>query len=91
MKLVKTGRNFELEGEKLAKILNVQRPNLYAQRTFQADFEALPEVQIEFMIARWKSLSVYYPTQVEFIELVSIFPSKIAIAQDWFLLVKKVA
>ena len=58
MKLVINGRNFELEGEKLAKILNAQRPDLYAQRTFQADFEALPGIQIELTIPRWKALDV---------------------------------
>ena len=64
---------------------------LYAYHNFGDDFEALPEVQIELMIARWKSLDVYYPTQVEFLDLDVIFPSKTVISQEWFLLVKKVA
>ena len=64
---------------------------LNASRHFGGDFEALPEVPIELMIARWKALSVYYPTQVEFFNLDVIFHSKTAIAQDWFLLVQKVA
>ena len=50
--------------------------NLYAYHIFGADFEALPEVQIELMIAHLKALSVYYPTQVEFLYLDVIFPSK---------------
>ena len=63
---------------------------LNASRHFGADFEALTEVQIRLMIARWKYLYVYYPTQVEFLDLDVIFPSKTAISQDWFLLVQKV-
>ena len=39
---------------------------LYASCHFGADFEALHEVQIELMIARWKYEDVYIPTQVEF-------------------------
>ena len=31
---------------------------LYALRHFGADFEALPKVKIELMIARWKSLPI---------------------------------
>ena len=46
--------------------------NLHASRHFQAQFEAPPEVKIELMIARWKSQPIYFPTQVEFIDLVSI-------------------
>ena len=64
---------------------------LNASRHFEPVFEALPEVQIELMIARWKALSIYYPTQVEFLDLDVIFPSKTSISQDWFLLVQKVA
>ena len=60
--------------------------NLYAQH----NFEALPEVQIELMIARWKSLPIYFPTQVEFLDLDVIFPSKNSISQD-FMWVQKVA
>ncbi len=41
--------------------------------------------------ACWKGLDVYFPTQVEFLNLVSICPSKMAISQDCFLCVKKVA
>ena len=67
-----------------AQKLNVSRP-------FDLIFEALPEVQIELMIARWKSLDVYYPTQVELLDFDVIFPSKTSISQDWFLLVQKVA
>ena len=36
---------------------------------FEADFEVAPDIQIELMIARWKSLDVGYPTQVEFLNL----------------------
>ena len=64
---------------------------LNALRHFEPVFEALPEVQIELMIARWKALDVYYPTQVEFLDLDVICPSKTAISQDWLLLVQKVA
>ena len=62
-----------------------------ALRHFEPIFEALSEVQIELMIALWKALSVYYQTQVEFLDLDVIFPFKIAISKDWFLLVQKVA
>ena len=55
---------------------------LNASCHFEPVFEALPEVQIDLMIAHWKSLSVYYPTQVEFFDLDVIFPSKTAISQD---------
>ena len=62
--MVKNGRIAELSSEKQAKILYAPRQNLYASRHFGADFEALPEVQIEPKIAHWKSLPVYFPTQV---------------------------
>ena len=58
---------------------------------FEPIFWALPEAKIDLMIARWKTLSVCYPTQVEFFNLEFIFSSKTAISQDWFLLVQKVA
>ena len=58
---------------------------------FEPDFGALPEVQIDLMIARWKALSIFYPTQFPFLDLDVICPSKTAISQDWFLLVQKVA
>ena len=64
---------------------------LNASHQFGPIFEALPEVQIELMIARWKALSVYYPTQLEFFDLDVIYPFKNSISQDWFLLVQKVA
>ena len=64
---------------------------LNASRHFEHVFEALNEVQIELMIARWKSLSVYYPTLVEFLDWDVIFPSKTSISQNWYLCVKKVA
>ena len=64
---------------------------LNASRHFGGDFEALKKFKIECMIARWKSLDVCYPTQVEFLNLDFICPSKTAISQDWFLLVQKVA
>lgn len=56
MKLVITGRIPELEDENWIKNLYAQRPDLYAQRTFQANFEALPGIQIELTIARWKGI-----------------------------------
>ena len=64
---------------------------LYAQRYFGPIFGGLPEVKIELMIARWKSLDFYYPTQVQFSNLELIFPSKTSFSQDYFLLVQKVA
>ena len=64
---------------------------LNASHHFEPVFEALPEVQIELMIARWKSLPVYFPTQVEVLNLDVIYPSKNLISQDWFLCVQKVA
>ena len=64
---------------------------LYASCHFGPIFGALPEVQIDLMIARWKALDFCYPTQVKIFNFDVIFPSKIAISQDWFLLVQKVA
>ena len=55
---------------------------LNASRNFGPILGALPEVQIELMIARWKALDVCYPTQVEFFNLDVICPSKTAISQD---------
>ena len=64
---------------------------LYAPCYFGPIFKALPEVKIELIIARWKSMDVCYPTQVEFSNLEVIFPSKTSFSQDYFLLVQKVA
>ena len=61
---------------------------LYASLHFGSDFKALIEVKIEPEIAIWKALPVYFPTQVEFLDLVSICPSKCPISQDCFLCVK---
>ena len=36
---------------------------------FQADFEVSPDIQIELIIARWKALDVYFPTEVEIMNL----------------------
>ena len=58
---------------------------------FEPIFGALLEFKIELMIAHWKALSVFYPTQVELFNLEFIFPSKTTISQDWFLLVQKVS
>ncbi len=60
-------------------------------RYFGADLEVLPCVQMRQKRACWKGWDVYFPTQVEFLNLVIICPSKIAISQDCFLCVKKVA
>ena len=54
-------------------------------------FGALACGQIEQKWSCWKGLWVYFPTQLEFLNLVVIFPSKIAISQDCFLCVKNVA
>ena len=61
---------------------------LYALRHFGADFEALLEVQFEPKIARWKSLPVRFLAHVEFLDLVSIFPSISQISEDCFLCLK---
>ena len=45
------------------------RQFLCASRHFETKFEALPEVQIEPKCACWKALPVYFPTQVEFLNL----------------------
>jgi len=45
--MVKTGQIAELNTVKQAKILYASCQNLYALRHFGANFEALPEVQIE--------------------------------------------
>ena len=64
---------------------------LNASRHFGPIFGELPKVKIELMIACWKALDVFYPTQVEFFNLDVICPSKTIISQDWFLLMQKVA
>ena len=79
--MVKIGRNSELLSEKQAKIL-------YASCQFGADFEALPEVQVAPKCTCWKALPVYFPTQVEFLNLDVICHSKTSISQDFFLCVK---
>ena len=79
-----TGRNPELEDEKLTK-------NLYASRAFQPVFGALSEVKIKLIIAFWKALDVCYPTQLEFPNLELIRPSKTSFSHKYFLLVQKVA
>ena len=50
-KLVQTGRKSELEVENSAKYLS-------GSHNFQPNFEVLPRIQIELMIARWKGLEV---------------------------------
>ena len=60
---------------------------LNALHHFDPVFEALSEVQIELIIARWRALSVFFPTQVEFLDLDFIFPSKTSISEEWFLCV----
>ena len=79
-----TGRISKLKSKNWAKIL-------YAPCHFEPISGALPEVQTEIMIDRWKSMPIYFPTQVEFLDLDVIFPSKPSISQDWFLCVQKVA
>lgn len=64
---------------------------LNGSRTFGGIFEALIGVQMRQKWDFWKFLDVYFPTQVEFLNLVVICPSKIAISQDCFLCVKNVA
>ena len=82
VKLVKTGRSPELKGENCA-----EKP--CAPRAFPPTFGALPGIQIQLTIAHWKGLDVYFPTQVEFSNLVSIFPYKSAFSKDCFLCVQK--
>jgi len=52
-------------------------PEPYAQRAFPPAFGALPGIQIELTIARWKGMDVYFLTQVEFSNLVSFAPPKV--------------
>ena len=49
----------------------------------QEAFGGLPGVQIRRLIARWKDIGVYFPTQVELFNLNSIYPVKNQISQDW--------
>ena len=46
-------------------------------------FRGLPGVQIGCKIARWKYYWVYFPTQLQFLNLEFIFPIKSPISQDW--------
>ena len=66
-------------------------PKLYAPLDVGPAFGALPEVKIKLMIACWKYLDVFYPTQVECFNLELIYPSKTSFSQKYFLLVQKVA
>ena len=50
---------------------------LYRSHLLAALFEGLPEVQIRCRIAHWKGLEVYFPTQLELLNLELIWPSKI--------------
>ena len=70
--------------------LESRHPEISNKPTF-ASFEALPEVQIEPKIAFWKALPVYFPTQMKFLDLAIICPSKTSFSQDCFLWVQKVA
>ena len=54
-------------------------------------FGALEGVQNVLKWACWKSCLVYFLTQLEFLNLVLICPSKSSFSQDCFLCVKKVA
>jgi len=53
-------------------------PEPYAPRAFPPVCGALIGIQIELRLACWKYLDVYFPTQVEFSNFVSICPSKSA-------------
>ena len=64
---------------------------LYASRAFQPIFGALPGIKIKLMIACWKALDVFYPSQVEFPNLELICPSKTSFSHKYFLMIKKVA
>ena len=87
-KTSQTGRISELEGEKFGKKLCAPRQFLCASCHFETEFEALLEVQIEPKWTCWKVMPVYFPTQVEFLNLVPICPSKTSISQGCFLCVK---
>lgn len=54
-------------------------------------FWALVCVENVSMLACWKSCPVYFPTQLEFLNLKLIFPSKTSFSQDCYLCFKKVA
>jgi len=67
------------------------RAFLCASCYFGAYFGALADVQNVTKWACWKDLPVYFPTQLEFLNLVLICPSKYLFSQDYFVCVKKVA
>lgn len=90
-KLVKLASFPELKMKIVPKNPVRRVPEPYAPRAFPPVFGALPTIQIELRLACWKALDVYFPTQVTFSNLVSIFPSKSAFSRKYFLLVQKVA
>ena len=56
---------------------------------FAATFEWVPLVQIRCKMAHWKAWSVYFPSQVDFRNLVLIWPLKNHFSQGHFLQLKK--
>ena len=62
-----------------------------ASRHFGACFGALSGVQNVPKCTCWKAYPVYFPTQLEFLKLKLICPSKTSFSQDCFLCVQKVA
>jgi len=69
--------------------LEWSRPLLEWSRPFAALFEWVPVVQIKCKMAHWKALSVYFPSQVEFLDLELIWPLKSQFSQGHFLQLKK--
>ena len=58
-------------------------------RPFTAVFEWVPLVQIRCKMAHWKAWPVYFASQVEFLNLVLIWPLKNHFSQGHFLQLKK--
>jgi len=56
------------------------RQKMYVSRHFGDGFEAFRAVQIEPNCACWKALPVYFPIEVEFLDLDAISPSQTLIS-----------
>lgn len=64
-------------------VKSIRRPLVHSAN-IKLTFDSLPNVQIECVIACWKSCQVYFPEHLEFCNLEFIFPIKIQISQEWY-------
>jgi len=80
---------FGLKSQNWQNWLEWSRPLLEWSRPFAATFDWVPLVQIMCKMAHWKDWSIYFPSQVEFMDLELIWPLKSQFSQGHFLQLKK--